>query len=124
MGVGRPFRRIELRHAKLDFAGLNQLPEPIELLEFLGVGAYEGRRETDIPLRDTLEAADGREGAAVTNRGDDKLIKHRSVRKPIDSLTEGALVRANKVQHDNLFTRLICLPQATVSGTKLTCRDV
>ena len=25
--------------------------------------------QLDIPLRDTLEAADGREGAAVTNRG-------------------------------------------------------
>jgi hypothetical protein len=46
------------------------------------------RREVDIPLRDTLEAADGREGAAVTNRRDDKLIEHRSVRDPIDSLRE------------------------------------
>jgi hypothetical protein len=59
MGVGRPFRRIDLCHAKRDFAA-----EPIELLEFLRVGAHEGRREVDIPLRDALEAADGREGAA------------------------------------------------------------
>jgi hypothetical protein len=88
MGVGRPFRRIELCYAKRDFAGLDQLPEPIELLEFLRVGAHEGRREVDIPLRDTLEAADGRECAAVANGGDDTLIEHGSVRKPIDSLRE------------------------------------
>ena len=88
MGVGRPFWRIDLCQTKCDFAGLDLLPEPIELLEFLRVGAHEGRREVDIPLRDALEAADGREGAAVTNCGDDKLIKHRPVREPIDSLRE------------------------------------
>ena len=88
MGVGRPFRRIDLRHAKRDFAGLDLLPEPIELLEFLRVGAHEGRREVDIPLRDALEAADGREGAAVTNCEDNTLIEHRSVREPIDALRE------------------------------------
>ena len=64
MGVGRPFRRIDLCHAKRDFAGLDLLPESIELLKFLRVGAHEGCREVDIPLRDALEAADGREGAA------------------------------------------------------------
>jgi hypothetical protein len=69
MGVGRPFRRIGLCHAKCDFAGLDQLPEPIELLPLLHVRAHESRREPNIPLRDALEAADGREGAAVTNRG-------------------------------------------------------
>ena len=42
----------------------------------------------DIPLRDALESADGREGPAVTNGGDDELIEHRSVREPIDSLRE------------------------------------
>ena len=88
MGVGRPLRRIDLCHAKRDFAGLDLLPEPIELLELLRVGAHRGCREVDIPLRDALESADGREGAAVANRGDDKLIKHRSVREPIDSLRE------------------------------------
>ena len=62
MGVGRPFRRIDRCHAKRDFAGLDLLPEPIELLKLLRVGAHEGRREVDIPLRDALEAADGREG--------------------------------------------------------------
>jgi hypothetical protein len=48
------------------------VPEPTELLEFLRVGAHSdfaGLDQLDIPLRDTLEAADGREGAAVTNRG-------------------------------------------------------
>lgn len=42
----------------------------------------------DIALRDTLEAADGREGAAVTNGRDHKLVEHRSVREPVDSLRE------------------------------------
>ena len=43
-------------------------------------------READIPLRNALESADGRKGAAVTNGRDDKLIEHRSVREPINSL--------------------------------------
>ena len=77
------------------------MPEPIELLKFLRVGAYEGRREVDIPLRDALEAADGREGAAVTNRGDDKLIKHRSVREPIDSLREATNPRRDIIASSN-----------------------
>jgi len=42
MGVGRPFRRIDLRHAKRDFAGLDLLPKPIELLELLRVGTHKG----------------------------------------------------------------------------------
>jgi hypothetical protein len=42
----------------------------------------------DIPLWDALEAADGRESAAVTNSGDDKLFEHRSIREPIDPLRE------------------------------------
>ena len=88
MGVGRPFRRIDLRHAKGDFAGLDLLPEPIELLELLCVGAHKGCRKVDVPLWASLESADGREGAAVTNGGDDKFIEHRSVREPIDSLRE------------------------------------
>ena len=88
MGVGRPFRRIDLCHAKRDFACLDLLSEPIELLEFLRVGAHKGCREVDIPLRDALESADGRERAAVTNGGDDELIEHRSVREPIDPLRE------------------------------------
>ena len=90
MGVGRPFRRIDLCHAKRDLAGLDLLPEPIELLELLRVGAHKGCREADILLRDALESADGREGAAVTNGGDDRVIEHRSVREPIDSLREVA----------------------------------
>ena len=40
----------------------------------------------DVPLRDALESANGREGAAVTNCGDDKFIERRSVREPIDPL--------------------------------------
>ena len=88
MGVGRPFRRIDLCHAKRDFAGLDLLPEPIELLEILHVGANIGCLEVDIPLRNALESADGREGAAVTNGRDDKLIEHRSVRELIDPLRE------------------------------------
>ena len=60
MGIGRPFRRIDLCDAKHDYACLDLLPEPIELLKFLRVGAHEGRREVDIPLRDAPEAADGR----------------------------------------------------------------
>ena len=88
MGVGRPFRRIDLCHAKRDFAGIDLLPEPIELLEFLRVGAHKGCCEVDIPLRDALESADGREGPAVTNGGNDKLIEHRSVREAIDSIRE------------------------------------
>jgi hypothetical protein len=74
MGVGRPFRRIDLFLAKRDFAGLDLLPEPIELLELLRVGAHKGCREMEIPLRDALESADGREGAAVTNGGDDNSL--------------------------------------------------
>src|SRR5690349_18646681 len=88
MGVGRSFRRINLRHAKGDLAALDLLPEPIELLELLCVGAHKCCGEVDVPLRDALESADGRERAAVTNGGDDKFIEHRSVRKPIDSLRE------------------------------------
>ena len=42
------------------------------------------------PLRDALEAPDGREGAAVSNGGNGKLIEHRSVREPINSLSEVA----------------------------------
>ena len=42
----------------------------------------------DIPLRDTLESAHGGEGAAVAHSRDDKLIEHRSVRDPVDSLGE------------------------------------
>ena len=86
MGVGRPFRRVDLSDAKCDFARFDQLPEPIESLELLRVGAHRGSRETDIPLRDALESADRREGAAVTNAGDDALIEHRTVRESIDSL--------------------------------------
>ena len=74
MGVGRLFRRIHLCHAKRDFAGFNLSPELIQLFELLRVRAHEGRREVDIPLRNALEAADGREGAAVTNSRDDKLV--------------------------------------------------
>ena len=58
MGVGRPFRRIDLCHAKRDFAGLDLLPEPIELLEILHVGAHKGCLEVDIPLRNALEIRD------------------------------------------------------------------
>ena len=90
MGVGRPFRRINRCHAKRDFAGVNLLPEPIELLELLRVRAHHGCRKVDIPLRGAQEAADGGEGAAVANRGDDTLVEHRSVREPIDSLREVA----------------------------------
>jgi hypothetical protein len=86
VGVGCPFRRIDLRHAKSDLAGLDLLPEPIELLELLRVGAHKGCCEVDVPLRDALESANGREGAAITNGGDDKFIEHRSVREPIDPL--------------------------------------
>jgi hypothetical protein len=86
VGVGRLFGRINLRHAKRDFAGLDLLAQPIELLPLLGVGAHHGRREVDIPLRGAQEAADGGEGAAVANGGDGKLIEHRSVREPIDAL--------------------------------------
>jgi hypothetical protein len=85
VGVGCPFRRIDLRHAKSDLAGLDLLPEPIELLELLRVGAHKGCCEVDVPLRDALESADGRERA---NGGDDELIEHRSVREPIDPLRE------------------------------------
>jgi hypothetical protein len=88
MGVGRLFRRIDLRDAKRDFARLDLLAQPIELLPLLGIGAHEGCREVDIPLRDALKAADGGKGAAVANGGDDKLIEHRSVRDPIDALRE------------------------------------
>src|ERR1700677_5167172 len=90
MGVRRPLRRIDLCHTKHNFAGLDLLSEPIELLELLRVRAHKGRREVDISLRDALESADGREGAAVTNSGDDKLIEYRSVREPIDPLREMA----------------------------------
>src|ERR1700722_2991559 len=88
MRVCRSFRRIDLCHPKRDFAGLDLLPEPIELLELLCVGAHKGCREVDIPLRDALESANGCEGAAVTNGGDDKFFEHRSVREPIDPLRE------------------------------------
>jgi hypothetical protein len=80
-GAASRIRRIDLRDAKCDFAGLDQLPETIELLEFLRVGTHESRREVDIPLRDALEAADGRESPGVTNAGDDALIEHRKVRR-------------------------------------------
>jgi hypothetical protein len=88
MGVGRPFRRIDLRHANGDLARLDLLPELIELLELLCIGAHKGCCESDVPLRDALESADGREGAAVANGGDDKFVEHRSVREPIDPLRE------------------------------------
>src|SRR5271154_5018688 len=90
MGVGRPFRWIDLCHAKRDFAGLDLLPEPIELLELLRVRAHLGCREVDIPLRDTRESADGGEGPAVTNGRDHKFIEQGSVREPIDALREAA----------------------------------
>ena len=88
MGVSRPLRRVDLRHAKGDLAGLDLLPEPIELFELLCVRAHKGCCEVDVPLRDALEPADRREGAAVTDGGDNKFIEHRSVREPIDSLRE------------------------------------
>src|SRR5580700_4660935 len=88
MGVGRAFRRVDLRHAKRDFARLDLLAQPIEPFPLLRIGAHPGCREADIPLRDALKAADGGKGAAVANGGDDKLIEHRSVREPIDSLRE------------------------------------
>ena len=66
MGVSRPLRRVDLRHAKGDLAGLDLLSEPIELFELLCVRAHEGCCEVDVPLRNALESADGREGAAVT----------------------------------------------------------
>ena len=90
MGVGRPFWRIDLRYAKRDFAGFDLAPKPIELLEFVCVGAHPGCGKADIPLRNALEAADGREGAAIANGGDDMLIEHRAIREPIDSLSEVA----------------------------------
>ncbi len=67
MGVSRPFRRIDICHPKYDFAGLDQLPEPIELLELLRVRRYKGCGEVDIPLRNAQEAADGGEGTPFTN---------------------------------------------------------
>src|ERR1700677_3522446 len=88
MGVGRPFRRIDIRHAKRNFAGLDKLAQPIELLPLLRVGAHPGRREADSPLRDALKPADGSKGAAVANGGDDKRVEHRSIREAIDSLRE------------------------------------
>src|ERR1700722_13642769 len=88
MGVGRLFRRINLRHAKRDFAGLNQLPEASELLPLVRIGAHPGWREADIPLRYALKAADGGESAVVANSGDDERIEHRSIREPIDALRE------------------------------------
>jgi hypothetical protein len=88
VGVGRLFRRIDLRHAKRDFARLDLLAQPIELLPLLRIGAHERCREVDIPLRDALKAADGGEGATVAISGDDKLIEHPSVRDPIDALRE------------------------------------
>ena len=103
MGVGCPFRRIDLCHPKRDLAGLDLLPEPIELLKFLRVRAHKGCREVDIPLRDALESADGREGAAVTNGGDDTLIEHRSVREPINSLREVSAKSATR--HHRPFER-------------------
>jgi hypothetical protein len=47
MGVGRLFRPIDLCHAKRDFAGLDLLPESIELLKLVRVGAHKGRREVE-----------------------------------------------------------------------------
>ena len=44
----------------------------------------------DIPLRRAQETADGGEGAAVANRGDDTLVEHRPVRDPVNSLREVA----------------------------------
>ena len=67
MGVARLFGGIDVRHAKRDFAGLDQLPEAVELLPLLGIGAHPGCRKVDISLRNALEAADGGEGAAVAN---------------------------------------------------------
>jgi hypothetical protein len=55
------------------------LPQPIELLGFLRIGAHEDPREVDVPLQDALKAADGREGAVGTNAEDDTLIERRSV---------------------------------------------
>jgi len=69
IGVGRPFRRIDLRHAKRDYAGLDLAPEPVALLELKRVVAHPGGREADIPLRGAQEAANRGEGAAVANRG-------------------------------------------------------
>jgi hypothetical protein len=57
MGVGSPFRRIDFCHAKRDFACLDLLPEPVELLELLRVVGHPRCREVDVPLRDALEAA-------------------------------------------------------------------
>jgi len=69
MGVDRPFRRIDLRRAKRDYAGLDLAPEPVALLELKRVVAHPGGREADIPLRGAQEAANRGEGAAVANRG-------------------------------------------------------
>ncbi len=88
MGLGRPFRRIDLRHAKRDFAGLDLLPKPVQLLELLSVCEHPGRGKADIWQWDALEAADGREGAAVTNGGNDERVEHRFICEPIDSLGE------------------------------------
>ena len=86
MGVGGLFRRVDLRDAKRDFAGLDQLAQPIEFLPLVRIGAHPGWREADIPLRDALKAADGGESAAIANGGDDERIEHRSVREPSDAL--------------------------------------
>ena len=88
MGVGCALRRIDLCHAKRNFASLDLLAQSIELRPLVRIGADKGCREADIPLRDTLEAADGREGATVTNGGDDTLTEHGSVSEPIDPLRE------------------------------------
>ena len=99
MGIGRPFRRIDLRHAKGDLTDLDLLPELIELFELLCVGAHKGCCEVDVALWDALESAEGREGAAVTNGGPEfraRAARHgrtvgfnMSVR-PIIAATEGA----------------------------------
>jgi hypothetical protein len=54
------------------------LAQPIELFELLRVGAHQGCGEVNIPLRRAQEAADGGEGAAVANRGDDTLVESPS----------------------------------------------
>src|SRR5580698_5175960 len=88
MGVGRLFRRIDIRHAKRDVASLDQLPETIELFPLVRIGAHPGWREADIALRDTLKATDGGKGPALANGGDDECVEHRAVREPIDALRE------------------------------------
>lgn len=85
MGVSGPFRWIDLRDTQRDLAGFDLLPKSIELFELVRVRAHKGCREVDVPLRDTLEAADRRERTAVTNGGDDTFIEHRTVRESVDA---------------------------------------